>query len=140
MPPSRRALPALLAAGALLIVCGASPSLAPDDPPARPLDTASLVGAVDTVPQVNADGTGVSVDDGNSRVEVGPGGVRVETSGALVDVNPGSYVLVCANGVRVVVRAGEAPPCAPGPEQPEPPAPEEPGYPEPEPPDRKSVV
>lgn len=104
MPPSRRFLPALLAVSALLFSGGASSAHAMEGDPP---DTA---------------------------VEVGPDGVGVRTPGALVEIDPGSYVLVCANGVRVKVGVGEAPPCDSSPEPPPvPPPPQEPPPVEPAP-------
>lgn len=97
MPPSRRSLPALLAVSALLFACGASSAHTMDGDPP------------------------------GTAVEVGPDGVGVRAPGALVEIDPGSYVLVCANGVRVKVGVGEAPPCGSSPEPPPaPPPPEEP--------------
>lgn len=97
MPPSRRSLPALLAVSALLFACGASSAHTMD------------------------------ADPPGTAVESGPDGVGVRAPGALVEIDPGSYVLVCANGARVKVGVGEAPPCGSSPEPPPaPPPPEEP--------------
>lgn len=43
--------------------------------------------------------------------ESDPGRAAVETPGVLVEVDPGSHLLVCVNGVRIVLRTGQAPPC-----------------------------
>ncbi|USY19479.1 hypothetical protein NE857_30275 [Nocardiopsis exhalans] len=110
---------AAVAASALVLACGSAPAFARQ-----------------TEPRVEVGPSGVYVDDGVNRVDVNPGGTRVDTPGAHVDVRPGSHVLVCANGVRVVVHAGQAPNCPqppPAPPAPEPPAP---APPVPEPPAR----
>ncbi|WP_026122989.1 hypothetical protein [Nocardiopsis halotolerans] len=111
---------------------GPAEAAPPEEEVPRGVDgTPDTAGARDPAPGVGMDDTGISVDNGTSRVEVEPDGVRVDTPGTRVEVARGTYVLVCANGVRVEVRVGEAPPCEPHPEQPE--RPEWPGYPEPEP-------
>ncbi|MEE2055648.1 hypothetical protein, partial [Nocardiopsis tropica] len=112
---SRHALPSLLAASALLFACGATPSLAGEENP-----------SVDVGP------SGVGVRGGSSSVDVGPSGVSVNAPGSLVEVQAGSYVLVCANGVRVVVYHGEAPACPPN--HPPPPHHQPPPHPHPPPP------
>ncbi|OLT29768.1 hypothetical protein BJF83_10430 [Nocardiopsis sp. CNR-923] len=111
MPPSRRALPALTAVSGLVLACSAAAATAQD-----------------TDGSVSVSPSGVRVESGAASVGVGPGGVDVTAPDTRIQVRSGSYVLVCANGVRVTVRAGQAPPCQPA--SPEHPAPERPEHPE----------
>ncbi|MEV2274401.1 hypothetical protein AB0I72_02340 [Nocardiopsis sp. NPDC049922] len=113
MPPSRRALSALTAVSGLVLACSAAAATAQD-----------ADGPVSVGP------SGVRVEGGAASVDVGPEGVDVAAPDTRIQVRAGSYVLVCANGVRVIVRAGQAPPCQPA--DPEPPAPEPPAPSDPE--------
>ncbi|MEE2043818.1 hypothetical protein Q7689_10510, partial [Nocardiopsis tropica] len=126
---SRHALPSLLAASALLFACGATPSLAGEENPSVDAGP-SGVGVHGGGASVDVGPSGVSVHGGGASVDVGPSGVSVNAPGALVEVRAGSYVLVCANGVRVLVHHGEAPACPPYDPPPPPPEPEVPPVPE----------
>ncbi|MFI6578908.1 hypothetical protein ACIBFB_24230 [Nocardiopsis sp. NPDC050513] len=120
MPPSRRALPALMAVSGLVLACSAAASAQ---------DTDGITGPGGPV---SVGPSGVRVESGAASVDVGPGGVDVTAPDTRIQVRSGSYVLVCANGMRVTVRAGQAPPCQPAdpaPPAPEPPTPSDPGTP-----------
>ncbi|WP_028650068.1 hypothetical protein [Nocardiopsis sp. CNT312] len=81
-------------------------------------------------PRVEVGPSGVEIVAGDAEVSVGSDETAVRLRDKHAVVRPGSYVLVCANGVRVVVHAG-SPPLCPAPA--EPPAVDPEPYPEPEP-------
>ncbi|MFV2196480.1 hypothetical protein [Nocardiopsis sp. LOL_012] len=112
MPPFLRFC-GFTALSALLFACSAPASLAQE-----------------TGPRVEVGPSGVEIVTGDAEVSVGSDETAVRLQDRHAVVRPGSYVLVCADGVRVVVHVG-TPPLCPAPA--EPPAPEPEPYPEPEP-------